>query len=76
MNNMFKTTTFSEFTNPTATKQIDFTGDKTDEIQIEVMIAAGGHQVLYIHANGETIVRLCRPKNIEIIDRRRYETQN
>jgi hypothetical protein len=55
---------------------IDLTGDETDDIQVEVMYSAAGHQVVYIHAAGKSLVRLCRPKSVEISDRRPVKAMN
>jgi len=46
---------------------LDVICDDEDQIQIEVQ-KQRGRKVVYIHANGRSIVRICRIKNLESID--------
>jgi hypothetical protein len=55
---------------------IDLTGDKTDDIQVEIMHAPAGHEVVYIHHAARTLLRLCRPKSVEVLDRRPVKSMN
>jgi hypothetical protein len=67
---MFKTTTLLYEKGSTDLHHLDLTGDLKDDLHVEVMHAAGGHQVLYVHNNGNTMIRICRPKSITMNDRR------
>ncbi len=49
---------------------IDIVGDNTDEVTVQVMTAAGGKPVVYIHVNGATIFRLGNAKSIKVEDER------
>ena len=49
---------------------IDFTGDKTDDVVVEMMKSPAGHDVLYVSSGGKTLFRLCRPKSMTFSDQR------
>lgn len=49
---------------------VDITGDSQHHIQVELAKRPDGKPVVYIHCEGITLLRLCQPKGIEIIDNR------
>ncbi len=50
-----------------ATPLIDITGSGTEDVQVEITKRPDGQPIIYIHAFGRTIVRLCQPKSVEIL---------
>lgn len=50
--------------------QLDLTGDGTNDVHVEIVRSPAGHDVLYVHVDGLTAIRLCRPKTVTVEDRR------
>ena len=48
----------------------DICGTKKEHVEVEVVRSPAGHDVVYVHVDGKTVFRLCRPLTCTVKDRR------